>query len=99
MIKVIKKSKLKLLFFLCAISLILSCASTAPLPPNITFFEPAPETSQKLAAFEGIWKGKWYDAQDATLVVERIDSDYANVVFSVGFLSAGGITPEIVITI
>ena len=94
MIKALKKRTLRLIFLLCAISLMISCASTAPLPSNITFIEPSPNIPPRLSAFFGIWKGKWYQAQDATLVIERIDSDYADVIFSVGVISVGGLIPE-----
>ncbi len=72
----------------------MSCSSATPLPSNITFIEPPPYIHPKLSAFFGVWKGKAYQSQDTTLVVEYIDNDYADVIFSVGFLNAAGLQPE-----
>ena len=94
MIKILKEKILQLLFLLCAISLIISCASNPPLPSNITFIAPSPNVNSKLIAFYGIWKGKWYGSQDVTLVVEQVDNNYAEIIFSVGFIGAVGLNPQ-----
>ncbi|GEM_PF-3293311 len=89
-----KRTILQLMFLLLLTSFIAACASTTPLPANITFFEPSPRISPKLAAFLGIWEGRWAQSQDVIIVVERIGNDYAEVIFSVGLLNAAGIIPE-----
>ncbi|MBI5057635.1 MAG: hypothetical protein HZB61_13555 [Nitrospirae bacterium] len=83
-----------LLFLILSAVCLIGCASTAPLPANITFIAPSPNISPQLSAFFGVWKGKWHSSQDVTLVIEMVDSNYADVIFSVGALAASGITPQ-----
>ncbi|RJQ53429.1 MAG: hypothetical protein C4526_06595 [Nitrospiraceae bacterium] len=82
------------MLLLLIVSFIVGCASTTPIPANITFFEPPPGIHPKLFAFWGLWKGKWYQSQDVTLIIERIDSNYAEIIFSVGFINASGLEPQ-----
>jgi hypothetical protein len=93
MINTLKKRMNLLMFLLLAISLI-SCASTAPLPSNITFIESSPAVSPNLSAFLGIWKGKWHSSQAVTLVIESVDSNYVDLIFSVGAYVDSGIDPQ-----
>ncbi len=88
------KKRLRLLMFLLFIICLVSCASTTPLPSNVMFIEPSPATSANLSAFLGIWKGKWYSSQDVTLVVESVNDNYVEVIFSVGINAIGGIYPQ-----
>jgi len=63
---------------------LLSCASTAPLPSTLNIVPPSKDLSKEIAAFSGIWEGKWMGWFDIALVVEKIDSQKADVIVSNG---------------
>jgi hypothetical protein len=53
-----------------------------PGPTDIKIVPPAPGLAPDLAAFSGIWEGAWDDSQvPARLIVERIETDSARVVY------------------
>ncbi len=82
-----KKIRRSILFFLLALT-ISGCASTAPLPVTLNIVTPLPDVPLEIAAFSGIWEGKWNSALDTILVVERIDTQKAEIIISLG--DAGG---------
>ena len=46
-----------------------------PLPDDITIGAPAKDVPKDIAAFSGVWEGKWaYTGANAALVVEEINS-------------------------
>ena len=64
--------------------LLIGCASTAPLPATLNIIPPAPDVLPEVAAFSGIWDGKWEGYYDRALVVENIDNNKANIIYSYG---------------
>lgn len=70
----------------------IGCASTAPLPATLNIIPPAPDVPPEIAAFSGIWEGKWYGYYESILVVEKIDNNKAEIIFSVGL--ARGVVPH-----
>ncbi len=74
-----------LLFFLLLLALgIDSCASTAPLPETLNIVPPTPDVPPEIAAFSGVWEGKWRGSLDTVLIVEKINTEKAEVIISVG---------------
>lgn len=84
-IKIILMGVLLLSYF------IISCALTTkpPLPASLNIVKPSPEIPPDLAAFVGIWKGKWANVQDTIIVVEQVDSKKARILLSYGSLVHG----------
>lgn len=60
------------------------CSSTAPLPATLNIVPPASNLSSEVAAFSGIWDGKWNGYLETILVVEKIDRNEADVIMSLG---------------
>lgn len=63
--------------------------SSAPLPATLNIVHPSPDIPPEIAAFSGIWEGQWIDEQyrhgpDTILVVEKIDTNEAEVIISFG---------------
>lgn len=71
----------RLLFLAVAIA---GCASTAPLPATLNIVPPAPDVPKEIAAFLGVWEGKWNGAIDTVLVVEKINTEKAEIIISTG---------------
>lgn len=81
--------------FVCTI-LIAVCAITnagekklvnveVPLPDNVKIVAPAEDVPKDIAAFSGVWEGKWtWDGAVAALIVEEINSKEARVIISKG---------------
>ena len=71
---------------ICVAGLLSACASRGfgtdlPKPVGITIIQPGPDLSPKLAAFSGIWEGKWDGVLPTRLIVERINATSAQVVY------------------
>lgn len=64
--------------------ILIGCASTAKLPATLNIIPPAPDVPPEIAAFSGIWEGKWYGYTDVVLVVEKIDMQKAEIILSYG---------------
>ena len=64
--------------------LVIGCASTAPLPGTLNIIPPAEDVPLEIAAFSGVWEGIWDSALDTVLVVEKIDIENAEVIYSIG---------------
>ncbi len=54
-----------------------------PLPDDIKIVAPTKDVSKKIAAFSGVWEGKWI-YREAALVVEEINSKEAKVIYCEG---------------
>ena len=52
--------------------------------PDTGHCDSAQEIPHELAAFSGVWEGKLESAVDTILVVEKIDTDNAEIIFSFG---------------
>jgi len=65
--------------------ILIGCASTAPLPATLNIVPPAPDVPPEIAAFSGVWEGKWKGSLDSILVVEKIDNNQADIIFSLGY--------------
>ena len=60
-----------------------------PLPDNTKIFTPAKDVPKEIAAFSGVWEGKWPDyGTETALVVEEINSKSAQVIYCLGESSA-----------
>ncbi len=55
-----------------------------PLPDDIKIVAPTKDVSKKIAAFSGVWEGKWIRVREAALVVEEINSKEAKVIYCEG---------------
>jgi hypothetical protein len=64
--------------------LLTGCASTAPLPATLNIVPPASDVPPEIAAFSGVWDGKWKGYFESILVVENIDNNKADVIYSFG---------------
>jgi hypothetical protein len=62
----------------------IGCASTAPLPTTLNIVPPTSDIQKEIAAFSGVWEGKMESAVDTILVVEKINTDTAEVIISFG---------------
>jgi len=62
--------------------LLIGCASTAQLPSTLNIIPPSPDVPPEIAAFSGVWEGKWNGWNDTILVVEKIDTENAEVILS-----------------
>jgi hypothetical protein len=82
------KNKFLLLSFLFMSFGLLGCAisSPPPLPSTLNIQTPSPDIPHEIAAFVGIWEGKWGDIQDAIIVIEKIDNQKAELIASRGRL-------------
>jgi hypothetical protein len=72
-----------IVLILIGLSLI-GCATTAPLPATLNIVPPAQDVAPEIAAFSGIWEGKWKGQLDSILVVEKINTETAEVILSIG---------------
>ncbi len=70
----------------CMSSIVIGCASTTRLPATINIVPPSPDLPLELAAFSGIWKGKWEGYHETILIVENINIKKARVILSFGLL-------------
>ncbi len=57
-------------------------SSPSPLPSTLNIETPAPDTSPEVTAFVGTWEGRWSNTQDAFIIIEKIDNQKANLIFS-----------------
>ena len=85
------KSKFALIYLFLLSSFIISCLSTSkpPLPATLNIEPPSHYLSPNLAAFLGVWEGKWGALQDTIVVIEKIDKDEAGIILSYGNLVDG----------
>lgn len=82
------------IFLILIILIFIGCASTAPLPKDLSIFEAPPNTPPQSAAFLGIWEGKWSGGLDTILVVSKISNDNAEVIHSLGDQGGAFIYPQ-----
>ena len=75
------KKILLLVLLGCLLLILLGCASSAPLPATLNIIPPSNDVPSRLGAFSGIWEERGFDI---VLVVERIDSQKADVILSFG---------------
>jgi hypothetical protein len=82
--------KIKLLFLsLLVIFLgLLGCATSSrpPLPATLNIQTPSPDIPAEIAAFVGIWEGKYGAIQNTIIVIEKIDNQKAELIYSLGDL-------------
>ena len=76
-----------LLFVCCA--LLIGCQTTngsgrSPLPSDIRFEQPGNGVAPELAAYSGLWRGKWENELDTQLAIEAIDPPFVDLVYSWG---------------
>ena len=57
-------------------------AASIPAPPDLRIVAPSPELPGEIAAFSGVWEGRWDGTLESRLAVERIDSGSATVIYS-----------------
>jgi hypothetical protein len=91
--------KIKLLsFFLLIIYFCIpGCAyipTPPPLPETLNIQTPSPDIPTEIASFSGIWEGKWGESLDTIIVIEKIDNQKAELIFSHGKLGNSGIVGE-----
>ncbi len=71
--------------------------SKPPLPEVLNIIPPSPDVPPEIAAFSGVWEGKWGAIQDTVIVIEKIDTKTAEVIISLGEVGGGekvGIYPQ-----
>jgi hypothetical protein len=60
-----------------------------PLPQDIDIIAPDKNLPKELAAFSGCWEGRWSNyATETALIVEKIDTGFAKVIYCLGESSA-----------
>lgn len=80
------KNKLLFLSFLIIFLELLGCAASSrpPLPATINIQTPSPDTPPEIAAFLGRWEGKWSNNQNTIIIIEKIDNQKAELIYSTG---------------
>ena len=80
----------------CLIITLAGCAAQGtmlPSPGDVKITHPSQDLPPELAAFSGIWEGVWDGVLLSRLIVERIDSESARVIYiwddSPGYFKAG----------
>jgi hypothetical protein len=71
-------------FLVLFVMILIGCASTAQLPATLNIVPPSSDLPPEIAAFSGIWEGKWRGYTDVILVVENINTQKAEIIYSVG---------------
>ncbi len=66
---------------------VIGCA--LPLPATLNIVPPSPDVPPEIVAFSGIWEGKWGAIQDTIIVIEKIDTQTAEIIISFGKAEAG----------
>ncbi|MDO8283308.1 MAG: hypothetical protein Q7U10_11930 [Thermodesulfovibrionia bacterium] len=79
----IKRHILKRFFIFISFVVIVAC-STTPLPETINIVPPSSDVPPEVAAFSGAWQGIFFGALNVTFVVEEINTQSANVIYSWG---------------
>lgn len=78
------KKRLNTVFFALICSFATLTFSQPPLPNDIRISEPDSRIGKEIAIFSGKWVGKWDGILDAILVVEKIESDEAKILYAWG---------------
>ncbi len=78
------KNKFLFMAFIILPFYVIACASLPPLPTTLNIVPPSSDVPPEIAAFSGIWEGKWSKEQDTILVIEKIDTQKADVIISLG---------------
>jgi len=87
----------------CLVFISFGCASTALLPATLNIVPPSSDIPTEVAAFSGVWEGRFWNGLDTKLVVEKIDNNEAKLIFSYGlyqgvepsyFYQTANVTPE-----
>lgn len=78
------KNKFLFVAFIVLPFYVIACASLPPLPATLNIVPPSSDVPPEIAAFSGIWDGKWSNEQDTVLVIEKIDTQKAEVIISLG---------------
>ena len=55
-----------------------------PFPETVKITPPAPDLDPEIAAFSGIWEGRWAQGSYVRLAVEKIDSTGAEIIYGWG---------------
>ncbi len=80
----------RIVVLLACVLMLGGCATTGelpsslPVPPDVAIVPPAATVPPELAAFSGTWEGTWtsaYGSLPSRLIVERIETDSARVVY------------------
>ena len=91
------KIKLSSLYFIIIFYCVIGCAyipTPPPLPATLDIQTPSPDVPPEIAAFIGIWEGKWGASLDTIIVIEKIDNQKARLIYSYGKLEGSGIVGE-----
>lgn len=91
------KNKFLFLSFLVVSLGLFGCAyipTPPPLPATLNIQTPSTDTLPEIAAFSGIWEGKWGETLDTIIVIEKIDNQKAELIFSYGKLGSSRIIGE-----
>ncbi|MBI4842963.1 MAG: hypothetical protein HY809_01375 [Nitrospirae bacterium] len=80
----IKKKVAALLIPFLLIVVLYGCASIPPLPETINIVPPSPDVPPKLAALSGGWKGNFNSLVNVTVIVEKINVNEAEIIYSWG---------------
>ncbi len=76
----------------CGSAVAAARVSAPPLPPDLKVTPPDSSLSKDIAGFSGTWVGSWGATLDSTLVVEKVDSSSASIVYSWGVASRWGVS-------
>lgn len=82
-----KKIALVIVLFAVGLVFVVACATTSqftPLPWGVKVISPSIDIPKEIAAFSGIWYGIWDNGRPTTLVVQKIKSPKADVIYSWG---------------
>lgn len=65
----------------CLVVLLTACVSALPVPTDIDINPPGSDLTPELSAFSGTWEGVWDGVLQSRLIIERIDTTSARVVY------------------
>ncbi|MBI4824878.1 MAG: hypothetical protein HY807_00445 [Nitrospirae bacterium] len=80
----IKKNIFLILISFVMFSLIGCVTTPPPLPEDLKLIPPSSDVLPEIAAFAGVWEGKWSMNQDTVIVIEKIDNQKAYIIWSKG---------------
>jgi len=84
MIKTVVKIGILTVLLAFALTTCATGGANVPLPQTINIETPGPDVPSEIAVFSGKWEGWWPGGMDAVLIVEKITTTRAKVIYAWG---------------
>lgn len=59
-----------------------ACSLPGPLPSSVKIISPPPELAPEIAAFSGVWEGRWDGVDAARIAIVQIDANQAFITYA-----------------